>query len=388
MMDIDKTPTHVAFTIETDVKMRDAPVTENGAQETGDNHVQMEADVKKAVEKSVKCLASKRDRVRNQIRVVAPCEKEVVAACLSFSFYGRAPPPLRAVLWLGNVTFSVVDNENHVESVIDEALLNISKLIGCEADGLKLALSTRKMKVGNDNIVQKLTLAQAIDTTDVLAKSIYSCLFDWNIFKMALTGQKWNLKTIKTLNLIEKKPLGLLTILDEESTFPNGTDLTFAVKLKQHITSDSCFRGERGKSFTVHHYAVEVKGLVIMHNQIWGFLWPNATAAFMENKVMVSLLSPVLGYLTAGILIGPYGLSIIHNVHATKPIAEFGVVFLVFNISLEVSRLKSNSSLSLVVAYVYEETVQSVQLSLERLSSMKKYDFGLGSVQCSDKPEA
>ncbi|KAL8119141.1 K(+) efflux antiporter 2, chloroplastic-like isoform X2 [Apium graveolens] len=65
--------------------------------------------------------------------------------------------------------------------------------------------------------------------------------------------------------------------------------------------------------------------------------------------------SPVLGYLTAGILIGPFGLSIIHHVHATKAIAEFGVVFLLFNIGLE--------------------------LSVERLSSMKKYVFGLGSAQ-------
>ncbi|KAL2892246.1 K(+) efflux antiporter 2 chloroplastic [Bienertia sinuspersici] len=65
--------------------------------------------------------------------------------------------------------------------------------------------------------------------------------------------------------------------------------------------------------------------------------------------------SPVLGYLAAGILIGPYGLSIIRNVHETKAIAEFGVVFLLFNIGLE--------------------------LSVERLSSMKKYVFGLGSAQ-------
>ncbi|RAL54119.1 hypothetical protein DM860_004590 [Cuscuta australis] len=65
--------------------------------------------------------------------------------------------------------------------------------------------------------------------------------------------------------------------------------------------------------------------------------------------------SPVLGYLAAGILIGPYGLSIIHNVHGTKAIAEFGVVFLLFNIGLE--------------------------LSVERLSSMKKYVFGFGTAQ-------
>lgn len=55
-----------------------------------------------------------------------------------------------------------------------------------------------------------------------------------------------------------QKPLGLLSLLDEESTFPNGTDLTFANKLKQHLHSNSCFKGERDKAFTVCHYAGEV----------------------------------------------------------------------------------------------------------------------------------
>lgn len=55
-----------------------------------------------------------------------------------------------------------------------------------------------------------------------------------------------------------QKPLGLLSLLDEESTFPNGTDLTFANKLKQHLRPNSSFRGERGKAFTVCHYAGEV----------------------------------------------------------------------------------------------------------------------------------
>lgn len=52
--------------------------------------------------------------------------------------------------------------------------------------------------------------------------------------------------------------------------------------------------------------------------------------------LLVVLGSPVLGYLAAGILIGPYGFSIIRNVNETKAIAEFGVVFLLFNIGLEV----------------------------------------------------
>ncbi|KAI3731749.1 hypothetical protein L1987_62938 [Smallanthus sonchifolius] len=110
---------------------------------------------------------------------------------------------LAAVLWLGNVTFSIVDNENHVEPVIDEALLNVSKLIGCEADGLKLALSTRKMKVGNENIVQKLTLSQAIDTRDALAKSIYSCLFDWLVEQINKSLAAGKCRTGRSISILD-----------------------------------------------------------------------------------------------------------------------------------------------------------------------------------------
>jgi myosin-5 len=55
-----------------------------------------------------------------------------------------------------------------------------------------------------------------------------------------------------------QKPLGLLSLLDEESNFPKATDLTFASKLKQHLHSNSCFKGERGRAFGIRHYAGEV----------------------------------------------------------------------------------------------------------------------------------
>ncbi|KAK6931765.1 IQ motif, EF-hand binding site, partial [Dillenia turbinata] len=228
---------------------------------------------------------------------------------------------LAAVLWLGNVSFNVVDNENHVEPVEDESLMSTAKLIGCDIGDLKLALSTRKMRVRNDNIVQKRTLSQAVDARDALAKSIYACLFDWlveQINKSLAVGKRRTGRSISILdiygfesfdrnsfeqfcinyanerlqqhfnrhlfkleqeeyiqdgidwtkvdfednqdclNLFEKKPLGLLSLLDEESTFPNGTDLTFANKLKQHLNSNSSFRGEKDKAFTICHYAGEV----------------------------------------------------------------------------------------------------------------------------------
>ncbi|XP_044489475.1 myosin-1-like [Mangifera indica] len=255
---------------------------------------------------------------------------------------------LAAVLWLGNVSFTVIDNENHVEAVADKALISVAKLIGCNIEDLNLALSTRKMRVGNDTIVQKLTLSQAIDTRDALAKSIYSCLFEWlveQINKSLAVGKRRTGRSISILdiygfesfdrnsfeqfcinyanerlqqhfnrhlfkleqeeyiqdgidwakvdfednqdclNLFEKKPLGLLSLLDEESMFPNGTDLTFANKLKQHLKSNSCFRGEREKAFTVHHYAGEVS------YDTTGFLEKNRDLLHLDSIQLLSSCS-------------------------------------------------------------------------------------------------
>ncbi|GKA25178.1 myosin-1 isoform X2, partial [Tanacetum coccineum] len=59
------------------------------------------------------------------------------------------------------------------------------------------------------------------------------------------------------LSLFKKKPIELLALMDEEYTSGNVTDMSFADKPKQHLKSNRCFKGERGKAFTVHHYAGE-----------------------------------------------------------------------------------------------------------------------------------
>ena len=56
-----------------------------------------------------------------------------------------------------------------------------------------------------------------------------------------------------------------------------------------------------------------------------------------------------------GALIGPHALGIVKDVEGVRHLAELGVVFLLFNIGLE--------------------------LSLDRLRSMQKFVFGLGSAQ-------
>ncbi|WZZ89397.1 hypothetical protein YC2023_117976 [Brassica napus] len=228
---------------------------------------------------------------------------------------------LAAVLWLGNVSFRVTDNENHVEVVADEAVTNAAMLMGCNSEELMVVLSTRKLQAGTDRISKKLTLRQATNMRDGIAKFIYASLFDWLVEQInialevgkSLTGRSISILDIygfesfknnsfeqfcinyanerlqqhfnrhlfkleqeeyeedgidwtkvefvdnqECLDLIEKKPIGLLTLLDEESNFPKATDLTFANKLKQHLKTNSCFKGERGRAFRVNHYAGEV----------------------------------------------------------------------------------------------------------------------------------
>lgn len=62
------------------------------------------------------------------------------------------------------------------------------------------------------------------------------------------------------------------------------------------------------------------------------------TAAVAVVVICLRLkLPPILGYLTIGVLMGPYGLRLIADTEHTRGIAEFGVVFLLFTIGLEFS---------------------------------------------------
>lgn len=66
-------------------------------------------------------------------------------------------------------------------------------------------------------------------------------------------------------------------------------------------------------------------------------------------------LSPILGYLAAGMLLGPHGIGVVPDVGEVQLLAEFGVLFLLFMIGLE--------------------------LPLDRLKALRRYVFGLGGAQ-------
>ncbi len=73
-------------------------------------------------------------------------------------------------------------------------------------------------------------------------------------------------------------------------------------------------------------------------------------AAAVVGVVAFRLLNlpPMLGYLSAGILIGPHALGLVPDTNEARYLAEFGVVFLMFSIGLEFSLAKLKSMRRLV----------------------------------------
>ncbi|MBN9565873.1 MAG: cation:proton antiporter [Alphaproteobacteria bacterium] len=79
------------------------------------------------------------------------------------------------------------------------------------------------------------------------------------------------------------------------------------------------------------------------------------SAIFVVTIVRKLKASSVLGYLMAGVIIGPFALGFFHKVDSTKALAELGVVFLMFTIGLS--------------------------LPFDRLKSLARYVFGIGGMQ-------
>jgi CPA2 family monovalent cation:H+ antiporter-2 len=80
-----------------------------------------------------------------------------------------------------------------------------------------------------------------------------------------------------------------------------------------------------------------------------------AMAVVVVSLVRRLRVSPVVGYLVAGGLVGPAGIGLITDVESVQDLADLGVVFLLFAIGLD--------------------------LSLARLRAMRWYAFGLGGLQ-------
>ncbi|WCJ29303.1 myosin putative [Euphorbia peplus] len=197
-----------------------------------------------------------------------------------------------------------------------------AKLFMCDANLLLATLCTRTIQTREGNIVKALDCNAAVASRDALAKTVYARMFDWlvdkinrsvgqdqtsqiqigvldiygfecfknnsfeqfcinfaneklqqhfneHVFKMEQEEYRkeeinWSyiefIDNQDVLDLIEKKPIGIIALLDEACMFPKSTHETFSTKLFQNFRSHS--RLEKAKfsetDFTLSHYAGKV----------------------------------------------------------------------------------------------------------------------------------
>lgn len=232
---------------------------------------------------------------------------------------------LAALLHIGNIKITATRTESSL-SATEPALVQACNMLGIDpADFAKWTVKKQLITRG-EKITSNLTQQQATVVRDSVAKFIYSSLFDWlvetinyglatddvlqrvttfigvldiygfehfakNSFEQFCINyaneklqQEFNQHVFKLeqeeymreqidwtfidfsdnqpcIDLIEGK-LGVLSLLDEESRLPMGSDEQFVIKLHHHFASDKqkFYKKPRfGKSaFTVCHYALDV----------------------------------------------------------------------------------------------------------------------------------
>ncbi|KAJ5263743.1 hypothetical protein N7478_011348 [Penicillium angulare] len=232
---------------------------------------------------------------------------------------------LGALLHLGNVKITATRTDSTLSSS-EPSLVRACEMLGIDVNEFAKWIVKKQLITRGEKITSNLTQQQAIVVRDSVAKFIYSSLFDWlvdrinqglatdeviervktfigvldiygfehfakNSFEQFCINyaneklqQEFNQHVFKLeqeeyvreeidwtfidfsdnqpcIDLIEAK-LGILSLLDEESRLPMGSDEQFVTKLHHHFAADKqkFYKKPRfGKSaFTVCHYAVDV----------------------------------------------------------------------------------------------------------------------------------
>ncbi|KAI4286711.1 MAG: hypothetical protein L6R35_004034 [Caloplaca aegaea] len=232
---------------------------------------------------------------------------------------------LSALLHLGNVKVTATRSDSLLAST-EPSLVRACQMLGVDASEFAKWTIKKQLITRGERIMSNLTQQQAIVVRDSVAKFIYSSVFDWlvesinsglateevnsransfigvldiygfehfakNSFEQFCINyaneklqQEFNQHVFKLeqeeylkeqidwtfidfadnqpcIDLIEGK-LGVLSLLDEESRLPMGSDEQFVTKLHHHFAADKqrFYKKPRfGKSaFTVCHYAIDV----------------------------------------------------------------------------------------------------------------------------------
>ncbi|CAA0823245.1 Myosin-12 [Striga hermonthica] len=217
---------------------------------------------------------------------------------------------------------SEVDSSKLKDDKARYHLQTAAELLMCKEKALEDSLCKRVIVTPDGSITKPLDPAAAVTSRDAFAKTIYSRLFDWIVDKINISiGQDPNAKNIigvldiygfesfkinsfeqlcinltneklqqhfnqhvfkmeqeeytkeeinwsyvefvdnqDVLDLIEKKPGGIIALLDEACMFPKSTHETFAQKMYQTYKAHKRFSKPKlaRTDFTINHYAGDV----------------------------------------------------------------------------------------------------------------------------------
>lgn len=231
---------------------------------------------------------------------------------------------LASVLHLGNIYFhrkQLKHGQEGVEIGSDAEIRWISHLLQLPLDGILKSVTFKTTETRNERVFSALNIDQALDSRDVLAKSLYSSLFSWLVHRINLMVYKGSRRTTialldifgfeefkensfeqlcinfanetlhqyftkyvfkleqqeyqkekidwrsipcpdnqHVLDLIARKPDGILALLDDESNFPKASDHSFLEKCHFNHALNEAYSRPRMSSmeFGIRHYAGQV----------------------------------------------------------------------------------------------------------------------------------
>lgn len=178
---------------------------------------------------------------------------------------------LSAILHLGNICYKKKTyRDDSIDICNPEVLPIVSELLEVKEEMLFEALVTRKTVTVGEKLILPYKLAEAVTVRNSMAKSLYSALFDWIVFRInhALLNSKDLEHDIKTLSI------GVLDIFGFEDYENNSFEqfcINFANERLQHYFNQHIFKLEQ------EEYRTE------------GISWHNID--YIDNTCCISLIS-------------------------------------------------------------------------------------------------